>query len=458
MKPRHHISRDAIELIKRFEGYRRVSAQLGDGRWTIGYGHTKTARPGAEVSENDAEALLTYDLMELTGAVNELTYTPLTQNQFDALVCFAFNIGLENFRHSTVLRRINEGAMLQAACALEMWRKADFEGERIIVDALVRRRAAEKALFLTPTDGWVPAPTPIVRPRIDFDAGSFQPSHRPTNLVVPMDGVSAVAHEQAAADEGVPAERIPYPTEAAANAITARLREMFPEPAPAADPDAERALDLPTPPSPFEAVAPEVLTVTPEAEALVETPAPVVETVAEPAPGVEAPVAEVAPQAAEPAPVTDAAAFALTPAPENDPPAAAVSEQEAIAATDRGEQPTLFAPDAPAADPTLVKTVNPFSGWVDYTHRDPSAPLPQTEALAVEREAMTFTTRAEPSAILQRLPYAAMMLVGLVVFGGGLFWGFTTKELIGFGVALLGGGLFAVGFYLFLDQIGPDED
>src|SRR5215218_10196476 len=100
MRPRHRVSRTAIELIKRFEGYRRKSAQLPDGRWTIGYGHTLTARQGAEVSESDAEALLIYDLRAVAQLVDEMTFTPLTQNQFDALCAFAFNIGLDNFRAS----------------------------------------------------------------------------------------------------------------------------------------------------------------------------------------------------------------------------------------------------------------------------------------------------------------------------------------------------------------------
>ena len=172
MKPRHQVSREAMELIKSFEGFRRSAAKLADGRWTIGYGHTKTAREGVEISEKDAEALLIYDLLEITAAVNAWTYTPLTQNQFDALVSFAFNVGLSNFRGSSVLLRINEGAMLQAAGALEMWRKADFEGERIVVDALVRRRAAEKTLFLTPPGGWAPAPSPVVKPLLDPDLTS----------------------------------------------------------------------------------------------------------------------------------------------------------------------------------------------------------------------------------------------------------------------------------------------
>lgn len=150
MKPRNQVSRSAIELIKRFEGYRRKSAQLPDGRWTIGHGHTLTAREGAEVSEQDAEALLIYDLIAVSHSINEWVFTPLSQNQFDALAAFTFNIGVENFRRSSVLRRLNEGSMIQAACAMELWRKAEFEGERIVVDALVRRRSAEKTLFLTP--------------------------------------------------------------------------------------------------------------------------------------------------------------------------------------------------------------------------------------------------------------------------------------------------------------------
>src|ERR1700761_4872422 len=124
MNPRYKVSRSGIELLKDFEGLRRQSAQLPDGRWTVGYGHTKSARAGVTITESDAAALLTYDLIEVVNAVNDWVFTPMTQNQFDALVCFAFNVGLDAFRASTVLRRVNEGSMLQAAWSLEMWRKA----------------------------------------------------------------------------------------------------------------------------------------------------------------------------------------------------------------------------------------------------------------------------------------------------------------------------------------------
>src|SRR5437016_5156362 len=106
MTPRQQVSRAGIELIKRFEGYRRNAAQLPDGRWTIGYGHTLSAREGAQVSETDAEALLRYDLLGVAQAVTEQVYAPLTQNQFDALCAFAFSVGLGEFRASDVLKRV----------------------------------------------------------------------------------------------------------------------------------------------------------------------------------------------------------------------------------------------------------------------------------------------------------------------------------------------------------------
>jgi len=216
-------SRAAIDLIKRFEGYRRAAARLPDGRWTIGYGHTKTARPGAEVSEADAEALLIYDLMEVSGAIHDHVYTPLTQNQFDALAAFVFNVGVESFRRSAVLKRLNEGALLQAAYAMELWRRADFEGESIVVDALVRRRAAEKALFLAPPGGFVPAPSQILRPAFDPEAYDRAPADA-VEVEPSLEGEEAVAARIGPLPPLEPsAEDRPSAAQAAAAALTARL-------------------------------------------------------------------------------------------------------------------------------------------------------------------------------------------------------------------------------------------
>ncbi len=191
MRPRQKVTRAGILLIAAFEGLRRRAARLPDGRWTIGYGHTLSAREGAEVSEEDAQALLHFDLLPVAEAVNNLVYTPLTQNQFDALTAFAYNVGIETFRNSDVLKRVNEGRLTEAACALDLWRKADLSGEPVILDALIRRRAAEKALFLTPHEGFVPTPSPLVRPTVDTVLAPALPQSRPAEIDVPMEGAVA---------------------------------------------------------------------------------------------------------------------------------------------------------------------------------------------------------------------------------------------------------------------------
>ena len=244
MKPRHQVSRAAIELIKKFEGYRHKAAQLPDGRWTIGYGHTLTARQGAEVSEADAEALLMYDLIAVAHAVNEHSYTPLVQNQFDALCCFAFNVGVDNFRRSSVLRRVNEGQLLQAACAMEMWRKADFEGERIVIDALVRRRAAEKTLFLTPANGWIPAPSPVLAPKVDYDAVNSVPRQTPTAVTASLTGDrTSVERDTTPAPQPVPPRDEPLASEIAAADLGARLEQLLPEAVDTVEPVAAPVLE-----------------------------------------------------------------------------------------------------------------------------------------------------------------------------------------------------------------------
>src|SRR4051794_5388166 len=199
MLPRHRVSRAAIDLIKRFEGYRQKAAQLPDGRWTIGHGHTLTARQGAEVSADDAEALLLYDLIATAHVLNEHVFTGLGQNEFDALSSFVFNIGSDNFTRSGVLKRLNEGSPVMAACAMELWRKAEVGGERIVVDALVRRRAAEKALFLTPDNGlWVPAPSPVLKPLVDSDAHDIVPRQTPVDVTTATEGETVVVLREGA--------------------------------------------------------------------------------------------------------------------------------------------------------------------------------------------------------------------------------------------------------------------
>ncbi len=215
MKLHPRVTKTAVELVKRFEGLRRRAARLPEGGWTVGYGHTLTAREGAEVTPEEAELLLYYDLSEVATRIDAWSFTPLNQNQFEALTAFAFNIGLENFRRSTVLKRINEGQHLQAAAAMELWRKTEVGGEGVVADALVRRRAAEKAHYLTPPEGFQPSPSQVLRPIFDHSvveaAAQSQSARRASVVDAPLDGDQATASVR---PEPEPSERAPPEPEA----------------------------------------------------------------------------------------------------------------------------------------------------------------------------------------------------------------------------------------------------
>jgi lysozyme len=210
MKLHPRVTKTAVELVERFEGLRRKAARLPDGTWTIGYGHTKTAREGVEVSPEEAELLLYYDLSEVATRIDAWTFTPLNQNQFEALTAFAFNIGLENFKRSTVLKRVNEGQHLQAAAAMELWRKTEVDGEGLVSDALVRRRAAEKAHYLTPPEGFRPSPSQVLRPAFDFSvieaASQSHTAQRATVIDTPLEGDETSANVEGRTEHVAEAE------------------------------------------------------------------------------------------------------------------------------------------------------------------------------------------------------------------------------------------------------------
>lgn len=132
--------------------------------WTVGYGHTSTARHGMSVTEGEAERLLRDDVAPIESLIADTVRAPLNQNEHDALVSLIFNIGADNWRRSTVLRKLNAGDKLGAAHAIEMWNKVRIEGELVSLDGLSRRRAAEKSLFLMPTDASLLVPTSDVQP------------------------------------------------------------------------------------------------------------------------------------------------------------------------------------------------------------------------------------------------------------------------------------------------------
>jgi len=99
------------------------------------------------------------DLAPFIDMINENVHAPLSQSQFDALVSFAYNIGPKAFLQSDTLRALNNGRPLDAANGFDIWRKSEIDGKTYVVDALMRRRTAEKALFLRPEGRPVSAPS-----------------------------------------------------------------------------------------------------------------------------------------------------------------------------------------------------------------------------------------------------------------------------------------------------------
>ncbi|MEO0882875.1 MAG: lysozyme [Pseudomonadota bacterium] len=240
------VSERGLELIKSFEGFYSRAAALGGGRWVIGYGHTKAARAGLGILREEAEAVLRqYDLPPIEQRIAGAVHTPLNQNQFDALVSFAFNIGVSSFETSAVLAHLNAGEHLQAADAMGAWRVAELNNQTILIDALVRRRAAETALFLMPDGSRVTASSAKIRPL--FDESRIPLSQ----LTVGIDTRNSVARapsadnrrDQGAVEESPPNGLVPTASEDMALAVKERLVRILGEPPPPSPQDRERCIE-----------------------------------------------------------------------------------------------------------------------------------------------------------------------------------------------------------------------
>jgi lysozyme len=134
---------DGIELIRHFEGCRFDAYLCPAGVWTIGYGHTANVKEGDRVNQEAAEAFLIEDLEKFEQAVARLVKVPVTQQQFDALVSFTFNLGAGNLAASTLLRKLNNYQYIEVPEQMMRWVRAGGQ----VLDGLVKRRAAEAALF-----------------------------------------------------------------------------------------------------------------------------------------------------------------------------------------------------------------------------------------------------------------------------------------------------------------------
>ena len=153
-----------LELIKSFEGLGLKAYLCPSGVLTIGYGHTGKVRGNkitlqTTITPEEAETLLKEDLQRFEKAVDSLVKVPLNSNQFDALVSFVFNIGINAFSTSTLLTLLNNGDYKGASQQFKRW---IYGNGKKVLEGLKKRRTAEEKLFNTPVLKALESPNDII--------------------------------------------------------------------------------------------------------------------------------------------------------------------------------------------------------------------------------------------------------------------------------------------------------
>jgi GH24 family phage-related lysozyme (muramidase)/nucleoid-associated protein YgaU len=169
-------SENGVKMIEGFEGGPYLNAYpdpaTGGAPWTIGYGHTGGVTPGEHITQAQAEQFLKNDLKTAENAVRNSVHVPITQNQFDACVSLAFNIGGSGFANSAIASRLNAGNYSGAQQAFAEYNHANGK----VLEGLTRRRATEAALFgnsaPSGTGGGNTTPTPTPKPTTGGNGGT----------------------------------------------------------------------------------------------------------------------------------------------------------------------------------------------------------------------------------------------------------------------------------------------
>lgn len=144
------MSKNGLALLKSFEGCELMAYQDSVGVWTIGYGWTqpvngKPVSKGMTITQDTADSLLCSGVVQYEKGVMGLVKVAVNQNQFDALVDFAYNLGVKALEGSTLMKKLNAGDYAGAADEFPKWNKAGGK----VLNGLVKRRAAERSLFLS---------------------------------------------------------------------------------------------------------------------------------------------------------------------------------------------------------------------------------------------------------------------------------------------------------------------
>jgi lysozyme len=143
------IAKPGLDLIKSFEGLQLTAYLDIVGVPTIGYGCTNgitkdDVKNKRSITEQQATDMMLHELEQFENGVEKCVTIPISQNQFDALVAFSYNVGLGALQKSTLLKILNAGDVSGAAEQFLRWNKAG--GAE--VKGLTRRRQAERSLFL----------------------------------------------------------------------------------------------------------------------------------------------------------------------------------------------------------------------------------------------------------------------------------------------------------------------
>lgn len=138
------INNKGLELIKSFEGCKLQAYYDVVGILTIGYGHTgQDVIKDLVIDQSQADTLLAKDLIKFEQGVSKVLTVSVNENQFSAMVAFAYNVGLSAFKGSTLLKKVNAKDFAGAAKEFLRWNKAGGK----VINGLTRRREAEKQLF-----------------------------------------------------------------------------------------------------------------------------------------------------------------------------------------------------------------------------------------------------------------------------------------------------------------------
>lgn len=139
-------SQQGLDLIKQFEGYSDKEYICPAGKATIGYGHVILPSDNFQsfITRKEAEELLKKDLEPRENSLNRFLKVNIKQNQFDALISLIYNIGIENFRKSTLLKFINDRLFDKVPDQFRRWKYVS----KVESKGLLRRREAEIKLWL----------------------------------------------------------------------------------------------------------------------------------------------------------------------------------------------------------------------------------------------------------------------------------------------------------------------